>query len=469
MPDQRPCYLGALAPELIDHILFQLDSISALGNFITSCSYVHECFKRQQEHLVYHVLSNELGPVLVDARFLFKFPYADPGDSGHELMAYWDGLHTRAELYRGMLNADRGRRGQGDEMPSPEELTRLCHTLHEMNFLARTYVTAHQQSFSRHESPAGTAPLSRTERLRVLRAFYRRQIVCNAWAPTKRGPEIRWMEQDVAAISNTSDHQGVPLGLFASFEAWELQQIDHVNDFIARLCTALLLVGEGGQEAGGLLSPAVVHRPNDEADFGKIFSHMDELTRYLRSHPMLAEAALRSMPSLPRFTSRQLLDAAPAYSQLLQRYCLPCLRYAWQANRFDSYPDPVRDANQQQQQQQESGEEGSRNGAIIDLSGDNVDLPPFGWVDALDGHYVNCFGEALHYEVATTSYNSPELSLARLDTLKLWVATGFTLWDRWRVEAIKELDQMRLFHTGWIVQELRSLRGRYSDRRRQGT
>ncbi|KAI1781308.1 hypothetical protein F4818DRAFT_436500 [Hypoxylon cercidicola] len=356
MPDRRPCYLGALAPELVEHILSQFDSISALGNFITSCRYVHGCFKRQQEHLVFHVLSNELGPVLVDARFLCKFPYADHGDSRQEWTAYWDGLHTSAEI--------------------------------------------------RYGPPAGTAPLSRAERLRTLRAFYRRQIVCNAWAPTKREP--CWTERDVAAISNTSDHQGVPLGLFAAFEPWELQQIDHVNHFVARLCAALTLVGE---EEG------------QEADFGEIFSHMDELTRYLRSHSKLAEAALRALPSLPRLTSRALLDAAPAYSQLSQRYCLPCLRYAWQASRLDRFPDPARDRK----------------------------LPPFGWVDGLDGSYVNWFGEALHSEVGTSSHNSLESSLARHDSLELWTAAGFALWDRWRVEAIKELDQTRQLRTGWIV------------------
>ncbi|KAI0843240.1 hypothetical protein F5Y06DRAFT_257250 [Hypoxylon sp. FL0890] len=438
MLDRGPCYLAALAPELIEHILFQLDSIRTLGNFITSCRYVYECFKRRQWHLVFHVLSDELGPVLVDARFLFKFPYANPGDTPYSSIPYWDGLHASAELYRGMLNADRGHYEQADAAPSPEELTQLCHTLHEMNFLARTYVTAHQQSYTRHGSPAGTALLSRAERLRVLRAFYRRQIVCNAWPPTRSGPRARWTEQDVVAISNTSDHRGMPLGLFASFEAWELQQIVHVNYFVTRLCAALLLVGEeGGQEADGLLSPASLHRPIDEADFAEMFSHMDKLTRYLRSHPMPAEAALRSMPWPPRFTSRQLLDAAPAYGQLSERYCLPCLQHAWQAHRFDRYPDPVRDGSAHQQQH---------------FAGDNVDLPPFGWVDALDGHYVNWFGEALHFEVATTSYDSSELSLARLDTLELWIAAGFALWDRWRVEAIKELDQMRMFRTDWILQ-----------------
>ncbi|KAI1138652.1 hypothetical protein F5Y05DRAFT_46134 [Hypoxylon sp. FL0543] len=439
MSDRRPCYLDALAPELIENILFQLDSISALGNFITSCHYVHECFKRHRDHLVFHVLSNELGPVLVDARFLFKFPYANPrfDNSPHESMAYWGKLHTSAELYKDMLGADRDYHEQGIAALGPEELPRLCQTLHRMNLLARTYVTVHfQHSYTRHGSPAGTTPLSRAERLRILRAFYRRQIICNAWVPTERGPEPRWSEYDVAAISNTSDHQGVPLGLFASFEAWELQQVEHVNFFVTRLCAALLLFGEKEvQGANGFLGPAVSYRLTDEAEFGEIFSHTDKLTRYWRSCPMLAEAALRSMPSHPRLMSRQLLDAVPAYSQLSRRYCLPCLGYAWQTNRFDRFPDPARDVR-----------------AKIHFAGDNVESLPFGWVDGLDGHHVNWFGKALHSEVAKTSYNTPELSLARLDNLELWTAAGFALWDRWRVEALKELDQMRPFRTGWIVQ-----------------
>lgn len=227
MPDQRPCYLGTLAPELVEHLLSHLDSISALGNFITTCRYVHKCFKRRQRQILFHVLSNELRPVLADARFLRRFPYANPGYNAHDRRAYWDGLHTNAKLYRSMLNADRGPGGQGNAAPSPEELTQLCRTLHEMNFLAHTYVTALQQSFSRQGSEAGSVPLSGAERLRVLRAFYRRQIVCNAWAPTKR--RVGWTIHDIVAISNTSNHRGLRLGLFAAFEAWELQQIDHVN------------------------------------------------------------------------------------------------------------------------------------------------------------------------------------------------------------------------------------------------
>ena len=214
MPYEKPCYLGALAPELIDKIYSELDSVRALGNFITTFRYVYRCFERRKGSVIFRVLQNELGPILTDAKFLCVFPYADPGGSG-DRTAYWDGIHTAAGVYRDML--DSGRRGGDDAVPSFAELTELCRTLHKMNFLASHYVAVLQRSFSGEGADA--APPSPAEWLRVLRAFYRRQIVCNALAPTRRSHAFPpWHDEDVAAISNTSDHQGMRLGLFAAFE-----------------------------------------------------------------------------------------------------------------------------------------------------------------------------------------------------------------------------------------------------------
>ncbi|OTA99055.1 hypothetical protein M426DRAFT_27850 [Hypoxylon sp. CI-4A] len=457
MPDKRTCYLSALAPELIEHILLQFDSISALGNFITTCHFVHVCFKRKQHRLVFHVLSNELGPVLADARFLFLFkaPYTDTTSRRpHELIAYWDALHASGKVYRGMLHAG----GKDDDgVISSEELTQLCHTLHEMNFLVQAYVTAHQYTFGCSGSPVDTASLSRSERLRILRAFYRRQIICNAWAPTKRGSEVGWAQQDVAAISNTSDHQSVPLGLFGSYEAWEWQHIDHIDYFVRRLCAALHLVSNwNGRDVDGLVIPTVLPRPPSEIDFDKLFSHAHKLTRCLRCYPRLAETALHFIFSLPPRRARQLLYAAPEYYQLSQRYFLPCLRYAWQASRFDTYPDPVMDAVTQQQEQQEEDaagrEEGSKINATVVFSKDEVHRPPFGWVDGLNTHFSNWFGEALHSEVSTTRHHTKEKAYARMDALMLWVAAGFALWDKSTVMTMKKLDELELYQTGWIVQ-----------------
>lgn len=237
----------------------------ALCNLIITSRFVYRRFEGQKRPIILRVLENELGPVLTDAKFLRLFPYADPGGSPENWIMYWDGIHAMAAAYRDMLGSG-GCGGGGGDMPVPSfaELTQLCHTLHKMNFLASTYVAAQLRSFG-GEGPA-TAPLSCTERLRVLQAFYRRQIVCNAWAPTRREP--RWTDRDTAAIGNTSDHQGVRLGLFAAFEPWELQQVDHANYFITRLCAALCLAGEE------------VAQPIGEAEFGDIFSHIDCLVQY---------------------------------------------------------------------------------------------------------------------------------------------------------------------------------------------
>jgi hypothetical protein len=71
-----------------------------------------------------------------------------------------------------------------------------------------------------------------------MRAFYRRQIVSNAWASTRR-PALRG-HLDSIAFSNTSTEQGRSLGLFAAFQPWDMQHIDHANYFVMSLCCALV-------------------------------------------------------------------------------------------------------------------------------------------------------------------------------------------------------------------------------------
>src|SRR4051812_36525472 len=91
-------YLGALAPELLDNILLEIDSVRALGNFITTSRFVHRHFEKRKEPIVFRVIQNELGPVVTDARFLRVFPYTKPGGSWEDCIAYWDRIHTGAAL-----------------------------------------------------------------------------------------------------------------------------------------------------------------------------------------------------------------------------------------------------------------------------------------------------------------------------------------------------------------------------------
>ena len=178
-----------------------------------------------------------------------------------------------AAVYKDMLGGDSGMGGGsegGTAAPNLLGLTTLRRTLHQINFVAETYVAAQLRSFG-GEGPrirtvrgsATCAPLSRTERLRVLRAFNRRQIVSNAYAPTKRYRRpymfLHWFDEDTAAITNTgtlSDQHTWRPGLFDAFGPWEVQQIDHANHFITRLCVALRLARQPEEpEAVGALVP----------------------------------------------------------------------------------------------------------------------------------------------------------------------------------------------------------------------
>jgi hypothetical protein len=209
--------LGGLPSELFDKILFEINAIRDLAHFIATARFVYQRFRVQRRAVLFQVLQNELGPVLADARFLFKFPYSDPTDQ----VRYIEWLHLMADVYYGILRG--GNTGdsipiQGDALPYLEELKALYRTLHQINFIADMYATARLASFDLGGgggTPA-TAPLSPLERRRLVRSFYRRQILSNAWAATRR--PNHWTDEDTAAISNSSTHQGEKLGLLGTLE-----------------------------------------------------------------------------------------------------------------------------------------------------------------------------------------------------------------------------------------------------------
>ena len=405
--------VGGLPAELVDIIFLEIDSVRALASFITTSRFIYQCFEPRKSAILFRVLQNELGPVLTDAQFLSEFPYADPRDQG-----YYDWIHAMAAVYKDMLGGDGGMGGGsegGTAAPTLLGLTTLCRTLHQINFLADTYVVAQLRSFGGEASRIRTglgsatcAPLSRTEWLRVLRAFYRRQIVSNAYAPTGRyrRPHMfqHWFDEDTAAITNTgtlSDQHPFRPGLFDAFEPWEVQQIDHANHFIMRLCVALRLANEpeepeavgplalytGGGDASrsgaSSLPPpfqpmmaAAASGPMNNHEFGELFSHVDSLVRYLWEHPSLADAALRDLPMPKGSDGRERRDVSTTYRLFASPFAIQPFSYAWQWGQSQVMPDPVR-------------EQRERDATPLDFAGDALNLVPFAWVDALGGRYAN--------------------------------------------------------------------------------
>ncbi len=114
---------------------------------------------------------------------------------------------------------------------------------------------------------------------------------------------------------------------------------------------------------------------------------------------------------------------------------------AWQAERAQSFPDPVTDKWEQ-------------DGLVVPFTGDRVDLVPYGWADALRGRYVRRYGEGLHSipwmpEWKITAENSHHRS-----SLDVWRYVGFAMWDRKRVEALKGLKIFEGMCMGWMLSQL---------------
>ncbi|KAF4979371.1 hypothetical protein FZEAL_4412 [Fusarium zealandicum] len=419
VPDQKRCCLDNLAPEIIDHILFQMDSVRALGNLITVSHFIHRCFQRRKEQVILCVLQNELGLIMADAKILSVFPYRYPS---HDPRA-------DAVILRTMLD----RRRSGAPF-SYAELMGLCATLHQINFLTDAYVTMHK--FSIGADGPFAAPLSRVERLRVQRAFYRRQIICNAWAPTERGPQCILSTSFNRRAQSTGTRAGAEQVAISALCYWELQQVDHVDHFISRLCKALCLARD---EHAGRASwtenrrgPGVGRRLN-EAEFGRLYSHGDRLVQYMRAYPSIANAALQAVPWLPWLRSREFAGDEPAYNHFAERYSLTCHRVPYQHHRLNGLPEHERNHKQ------------------VHFSGDAVRLPPFGWVDALDGRHVYWFGEGLRCLSQDSELDDKMVPLERHEPLEIWRGAGFALWDQGRVEAIKALDYFRDLQTGWLI------------------
>ncbi|KAG7291476.1 hypothetical protein NEMBOFW57_001495 [Staphylotrichum longicolle] len=416
---QEPLRLDTLTPELIDRIFFELDTVRDLASFIVTARFVYHRFEPQRRTILFRVLQNEIGPALTDARFLFVFPYSDPSNE----MRYYDWIGVMVGVYLEMLF------GEGDpEPPTLNELTELCRTLRCINFFTDIYATAQLGwfDFCGGGGTPATAPFSARERRRVMRAFYLRQIVSNAWASTRR--LARWRDLDLDAFGNTCREHDKRAGLFAAFEPWDLQHVDHVNVFIMSLCRALVchapeVLGDGARE----ISPR---------QFGDLYAHLDHLVRYLRAHPGVAKAAIGEIQSgtvHPRDES--------LHQDYVHRYQLLPLTYHWQEQRAESFLDHILD--EQEQEQDSLGMDHS--------VGDGPGQVPFGWSDALRGHYVHWYGSGLSSIRWLPPWESREQDWAHTSLVSRWRHCGFALWDRERVEALKRLKRFEVLQTGFLL------------------
>ncbi|KAJ8129668.1 hypothetical protein O1611_g3965 [Lasiodiplodia mahajangana] len=225
-------YLATLSPELVAAVLSNIDSIRDLSNFIRINRFIYAIFMDRKKLIMFRVLRNELQHLSVNDEFLDRFPLPDHQDTfgrwrtrGQRVAyAYRLGPERRDALRDALRNV---LRTEPQSIPSQEELNTL--------------------------------------------AFCRRQVLCNAsLVVTARAEYRRDNVPRMAAIGNTSNHQGFPLGLFSVFEPWGLQQIDQMDRFVI-------------WEIGGLsYSKDAYWEP-----LSKIYQRVEYLASAVRKYPRL--------------------------------------------------------------------------------------------------------------------------------------------------------------------------------------
>lgn len=413
-------HLGHLPPELFDKIMFEIDTVSDLAHFIATARFVYHRFRVQRRAVLFPVLHNELGPVLADARFLFLLPCSGPRDAAQHL----EWVHTKSEIYHKILQT--GISLHPAATPPLEELNGICRTLRQINLLADIYVTARLASFDHGDgakTPA-TAPLSLSERRRLLRSLYRRQMLCNVWASGGHS-RVLWLEE-VAAISNQSTHEGVALGLFGTLESWEMQQIDHVDVFLTHLCLVLVHGQDLQQQqrAGKRPERLLCRQLTD------LLTDLDRLVPLAQARRGVVERAARNQLT-PAF--------AGIYGEEVNDHQVPALQ-GWCQGKF---PAPGRD----------TWDWDLDEAAAVLYAGEGLDVAPCAWLEALRGWDINRFGEGLCQLRQRMWRHLDEMPpQGRAGLLDRWRYAGFCLWDRERVEALKGLGVFGgELRSGWVL------------------
>ncbi|AEO64178.1 uncharacterized protein THITE_2094410 [Thermothielavioides terrestris NRRL 8126] len=465
-PSSRSSSLQTLPTEMLLHILGSVDSLSDLRALGSTCRRIHAIFEEDKASLIYGFLRRQLGPVLPDALALYEFDRLDASSPRY----HEDGRAALA-LYDAYL------RGNGLPRPRQVPLGVVLHLLHwhrVMADLTDVYVrhasavfhgeldAATQQQQQPLPDPATTRrlllapPAQHTERHRILRAFYRLQILYDVnGAPTtashRAGPD---------ATSTTGPNLvSLRLALLGFFWPWEHQQLASVGFFMLRLnrMWTAALCGSGRSRGQHL-------HPDPRRDRALRRELRRGLLRFPRSHRQQLRDWLRSG------RARNL----GAYVHVLKGFRAALPRW-WEdvvvrktARLVDEPGDNDDDGNGGGGDGGNETQGGGENWSL--LGRDHVQarmdsFPPgslpfsahlrfegdrgaegvsCAWADAFEGGFVE---DTMLFEPST------EVDGMLLE--EVWFRVGFVFWDEPRYAALKALPRFQVFKTGWAARKNR--------------
>lgn len=403
--------LVELPTELLDHVLKSANCLSDLRALSIACRRIYSILRNNRADILYPVLAVELGPdVLYDAIGLSHFqPIA--GDSSDK-PAYPHQFRDASSAYGAYLI---GQESDNSLLPprlSLDCVLRLVRTYRAVALVTDAYISCAIRLFPVCPGADGSvtdlvAPPSRSERLRVLRAHYRLQIVLSLWGSRAHPRRTRH-----ARRTHALSVERLSFALFGLWEPWEVQQLFCAGMFYARI-RCVLARHLGPQDSSAKPLTTTMRLTFDEfRDIVRDVSAVDKnawqwVLDDVSSFPSGGSVAAGTEESIGlRWFRHRLSDA-------LRRQGLP------ERHRF---PGTLR------------------------FEGDHVSTVPFSWVDAFDGQYGWNFGGAML-----------EIRRDGQPTQGLWSRTGYIMWDKPRVEVLKTSALLSHVSTGWARRHGRRL------------
>jgi hypothetical protein len=408
--------LQILPPEILLHILSSTTSLSDLHALARTSPRLYAVYRREQAALMYQALAADLGPVMADALGLARVQVVELS-SQRQAREYISRLEDSLSAYAAYLaegNGDQGRAGPSPRRLELDYVLRLARWYRAVEHVAGVYMTCALRLFEREVRPsccpdprgsigslptgldALVAPPSRSERLRVLRAFYRLQILHHIW-----GSRAHCM----TTYNPVFDR--INLFLFGLWEVWETQQVFCAGTFYQRFRGQLadMYFGETSRD------------PLREVLESNTRFTFDEFRDFVGHVRAADEAAWQKTLDQASSLASGARDAGETEERALAFF----RGRLYECYVRENHPPP-------------------RHGFPVSFQFDRdcVGAVPFGWVDAFDGHYEYDLWERLG---GIRRQGKP--------TQGLWSRLGFVMWDAPRVMALKTSSFLSHCKTGW--------------------
>ena len=391
--------LQDLPPEVLVRIFASAGSRPDLRAMASTSRRIYSVFLDERAALIYQALSTELGPVLSDA---LAFSNTEPLDASSP--SYHQQVQDSVSIYNAYLT------GQND--PSPRQVSLdhalgLVNSYQTMTYLTSVYTTSKLMLFQKEIKPFSSstflvAPPSRTEHLRILRSFYRLQIIFNLCGSCAPGLRRKYNKPDTECINYR---------LFELWEPWELQQVLCVAAFTSRLHRHLTQIEDGDLREEGISR--------------RVFFGLGALRGFIGKLRAADEATWQKV-----LQDTSSLRSEPRTMGTFAQYGTDCFHYRYHDYRMQKFPPgrysfPVG----------------------VPFHGDHVTSAPLAWVDAHDGRYTHDFFAG--QERARRGRLEMEHLGKRMGLV--WDLLGFVMWDAPRVTALKTSSILSEFATGWAL------------------